>query len=108
MSEFNSDGFESARIANLLQAWADQERYGLEDWIQIVEMSSICHDYVVRGNSWQFRPWIISLLSAHSSALTALGAEQSSRKSRVTFTAASVITARSSIVSGSSCSRQPQ
>ena len=82
--------------------------YGLEDWIQIVEMSSIRHDYVVRGNSWQFRPWIISLLSAHSSALTALGAEQSSRKSRVTFTAASVIAARSSIVSGSSCSRQPQ
>ena len=26
MSEFNSDGFESARIANLLQAWADQEQ----------------------------------------------------------------------------------
>ena len=46
--------------------------YGLEDWIQILEMSSIRHDYVVRGNSWQFRPWIISLLSAHSSALTAL------------------------------------
>ena len=45
--------------------------YGLEDWIQIVEMSSIRHDYVVRGNSWQFRPWIISLLSAHSSALIA-------------------------------------
>ena len=29
-------------------------------------MSSICHDYVVCSNSWQFRPCILSLLSAHS------------------------------------------
>ena len=39
---------------------------GLERWIKIAVMSSICHDYVVCSNSWQFRPCILSLLSAHS------------------------------------------
>ena len=39
---------------------------GLERWIKIAVMSSICHDYVVGSNSWQFRPCILSLLSAHS------------------------------------------
>ena len=38
----------------------------LERWIKIAVMSSICHDYVVCSNSWQFRPCILSLLSAHS------------------------------------------
>jgi hypothetical protein len=40
--------------------------YGRAHWIKIVAMSSMCHDYVVRSNSWQFRPLILSLLSAYS------------------------------------------
>ena len=39
--------------------------YGLERWSKIAVMSSTCHDYVVCCNSWQFRLWILSLLTAH-------------------------------------------
>ena len=73
--------------------------YGLERWSKIAVMSSTCHDYVVCSNSWQFRLWILSLLTAHCT-LRSL--------SHVHSCTTSVITARSSICSGSSCSRQPQ
>ena len=42
-----------------------------------------CHICVVCSNSWQFRPWILSLLSAHTQHLDALCADCLS-----TFTAA--------------------
>ena len=73
--------------------------YGLERWSKIAVMSSRCHDYVVCSNSWQFRLWILSLLTAHGALRTL---------SHVHSCTTSVITARSSICSGSSCSRQPQ
>ena len=73
--------------------------YGLERWSKIAVMSSTCHDYVVCCNSWQFRLWILSLLTAHGALRTL---------SHVHSCTTSVITARSSICSGSSCSRQPQ
>ena len=41
-----------------------------------------CHICVVCSNSWQFRPWILSLLSAHTQHLDALCADC------LTFTAA--------------------
>jgi hypothetical protein len=40
--------------------------YGLERWIKIEVRASTCHDYAVCSNSWQFRLWIPSLLTAHS------------------------------------------
>ena len=48
-------------------------------------MSSIRHGYVVRSNSWQFRPWTLSLFIAHTASRR--GLRRSSHKSRVTFTA---------------------
>jgi hypothetical protein len=84
--------------------------HGLALWIKIVEMSSICHDYVVCSNSWQFRPWILSLLSAHSFSMRFSYADLAARaesRSQLHYRTA-VIAARSSIVAGSSCSRQPQ
>ena len=52
--------------AGYLHTQARVTCYGLERWINIAVISSICHDYVVCSNSWQFRPCILSLLSAHS------------------------------------------
>ena len=72
--------------------------YGLERWSKIAVMSSTCHDYVVCCNSWQFRLWILSLLTAHGALRTL---------SHVHSCTTSVITARSSICSGSRYSRQP-
>jgi hypothetical protein len=40
--------------------------YGPERWIGITKMSSLCLDYVVFSNSWLFRSWMLSLISAHS------------------------------------------
>jgi hypothetical protein len=69
----------SCRLTGSLASWCRERHagagrvmsgimacYTLAHWIKIVEMSSICHDYVVCSNSWQFRPWILSLLIAHS------------------------------------------
>jgi hypothetical protein len=44
--------------------------YGLECWSKIAVMSSRCHDYVVCSNSWQFRLWTLSLLTAHGALRT--------------------------------------
>jgi hypothetical protein len=73
--------------------------YSLERWIEIAIRASSCHDYAVCSNSWQFRLWILSLLTAHSALR---------RLPHVHSCTASIIAARSSICSGSSCSRQPQ
>ena len=71
---------------------------GLECWSKIAVMSSRCHDYVVCSNSWQFRLWTRSLLTAHGALRTL---------SHVHSCTTSVITARSSICSGSMYSLQP-
>ena len=74
--------------------------YVLERWIKIEVMASSCHDYAVCSNSWQFslRLWIFSLLTAHRALR---------RLPQIHSCTTSVIAARSSICSGSSCSRQP-
>ena len=76
---------------------------GLERWIKIAVMSSICHDYVVCSNSWQFRPFILSLLSEHSISMRFA---QIAMRARLHH---NHIGHRSQeFNSGSSCSSQPQ
>ena len=41
--------------------------YGLKRWIKIALMSYTCQNYVVRSNSWQFRPCTLSL-RAHTTS----------------------------------------
>ena len=77
--------------------------YVLERWIKIEVMASSCHDYAVCSNSLQFRLWLwIFYCPQHH--CTRRFAQVASR-SQLHYI---VIAARSSICSGSSCSRQPQ